>query len=296
MKKVKFTKEMIIGIVVIISVAFLYIGVNYLKGINLFQPVNHYYVECANVKDITVSTPVFVDGFKVGLVRSIHYDYTEAARKVAVEISLEKHMRINKGSYISIEKTFLSGAELHIHLNKYVDEYLKSGATIEGRMQEDMMASVQEKVLPQMMDLLPKLDSILYGLQVLVNHPALVQSLNHIEETTAHLEAASKQLNKLVEQDVQSIASNLRVTSEQFAGLSADLKAMDLPQSVETLNLTLDNLKETSDKLNSTDNTLGLLLNDTLLYNSLNRTINNASILLIDLKQNPKRYVHFSLF
>lgn len=293
--KMKFSKEVTIGIVTIISLVLLYIGVNYLKGINLFRPANHYYVACSNVKDVTISSPVFVEGFKVGLVRSISYDYSTTG-KIMVEISLEESMRINKGSYISLEKTLLSGGELHIHLNKYVDEYLKSGDTIEGRSPEDMMTSVQEKMLPQIIDLLPKLDSILYSLQLLVSHPALSRSLDHIEKTTASLEVSSRQLNQLLGNDVPVIASNLKTTTDNFAALSEEMKNLNLKGSIQSLNLTIDNLGQTTTKLNAKDNSLGLLLNDTLLYNNLNKTVINASNLLIDLKQNPKRYVRFSLF
>ena len=292
--KMKFSKEATIGVVSIISLVLLYIGVNYLKGINLFRPANHYYVACSNVKDVTISSPVFVEGFKVGLVRSISYDYSTTG-KILVEISLEESMRINKGSYISLEKTLLSGGELHIHLNKYVDEYLKSGDTIEGRSPEDMMASVQEKMLPQIIDLLPKLDSILYSLQILVSHPALSQSLDHIEKTTASLEISSRRLNQLLGNDVPVIASNLKTTTDNFAALSEEMKNLNLKGSIQSLNLTIDNLGQTTTKLNAKDNSLGLLLNDTLLYNNLNKTVVNASDLLIDLKQNPKRYVRFSL-
>lgn len=293
--KMKFSKEVTIGIVTIISLVLLYIGVNYLKGINLFRPANHYYVACSNVKDVTISSPVFVEGFKVGLVRSISYDYSTTG-KILVEISLEESMRINKGSYISLEKTLLSGGELHIHLNKYVDEYLKSGDTLEGRSPEDMMTSVQEKMLPQIIDLLPKLDSILYSLQLLVSHPALSRSLDHIEKTTASLEVSSRQLNQLLGNDVPVIASNLKTTTDNFAALSEEMKNLNLKGSIQSLNLTIDNLGQTTTKLNAKDNSLGLLLNDTLLYNNLNKTVINASDLLIDLKQNPKRYVRFSLF
>ena len=158
-------------------------------------------VACTNVKGVTVSSPVFVEGFKVGLVREIVYDY-DAVDKISIDISLEDHMKINKGSYITIVNSFLGGGELHIHLNKYVDDYLKPGDTIEGRMESDMMQSVQEKILPQVELLLPKIDSILGGLQTLVNHPALAQSLNNIETTTNSLAVSSRQLNQMLSKDV----------------------------------------------------------------------------------------------
>jgi len=279
----------------IVSLALLYFGVNYLKGINLFQPVNHYYVTFDNVKDVTISSPVYVEGFKVGLVRDIKYDYT-TTDKVTVEISLEEEMKINKGSYITIVRSLLSGGELHIHLNKYVKDYLETGGTIEGRMSDDIMGTVQDKLLPQVIDLMPKIDSILLGLQTIVNHPALIQSLNQIERTTGNLEASTKQLNRLLNKDVPVIVSDLKIITSNFAEVSTELKGLDLQTTYNSMNAMMNNLKLTTDRLNSTDNSMGLLLNDKALYENLNSTADNASKLMIDLKQNPKRYVRFSVF
>ncbi len=293
--KATFTKEAKIGLVSIISLALLYLGINYLKGINLFQPVNRYYVAFNNVKGVTISSPVFVEGFKVGLVRDIVYDY-DTTGKITVEISLEDKMKINKGSYITVVNSFLGGAELHIHLNTYVDDFLKSGATIEGKMEEDMMSSVQEKILPSVESLLPKIDTILASLQTLVTHPALLQSMEHIEKTTANLEVSTRQLNRMLDKDVPVIVGNLKTMTDNFSEVSSNLKELDLASTVNAVNETLANLKMTTDKLNSTDNSVGLLLNDRALYDNLNSTMDNASKLLLDLKQNPKRYVHFSVF
>lgn len=293
--KIKFSKEVVIGVVTIISLVLLYTGINYLKGVNLFKPVNHYYVTLSNVKDLTISSPVYVDGFKVGLVHRIIYDYT-TVNAITIEISLDKGMKINKGSYVTLEKTLLSGGELHLHLNKYVEEYLTSGSTLEGRIPDDIMSVVQEHIIPQIADLIPVLDSIFKGLETLVNHPALSQSLNSIEQTTASLEKSSRQLEQLLGKDMPVVAENLKVTTANFVGFSEELNTLDINNTVSTLNMTFESLKLTTAKLNSTDNSLGLLLNDSLLYRNLDKTVNNASELLIDLKQNPKRYVRFSLF
>ena len=289
------TKEAKIGLATIVSLALLYFGVNYLKGINLFQPVNHYYVTFDNVKDVTISSPVYVEGFKVGLVRDIKYDYT-TTDKVTVEISLEEEMKINKGSYITIVRSLLSGGELHIHLNKYVKDYLQTGGTIEGRMSDDIMGTVQDKLLPQVIELMPKIDSILLGLQTIVNHPALIQSLNQIERTTGNLEASTQQLNRLLNKDVPVIVSDLKIITSNFAEVSTELKGLDLQTTYNSMNAMMNNLKLTTDRLNSTDNSMGILLNDKALYENLNSTADNASKLMIDLKQNPKRYVRFSVF
>ena len=293
--KTVFTKEAKIGLVSIVSLALLYLGINYLKGVNLFKPVNHYYVAFSNVKGVTVSSPVFVEGFKVGLVREISYDY-DTTGKISVLVSLEDKMRINKGSYITVVNSFLGGAELHIHLNTFVDDYFHSGDTIEGRMETDMMTSVQENLLPGIEQMMPKLDSILGGLQTLVNHPALTQSLAHVEQTTASLEHSSRRLDQLLAKDVPVIVENLKGITTNFESVSGQLKELDLAGTMRTVNATLANLKLTTDKLNSADNSLGLLLNDSQLYDNLNGTMENASLLLLDLREHPKRYVHFSLF
>ena len=293
--KTVFTKEAKIGLVSIVSLALLYLGINYLKGVNLFKPVNHYYVAFSNVKGVTVSSPVFVEGFKVGLVREISYDY-DTTGKISVLVSLEDKMRINKGSYITVVNSFLGGAELHIHLNTFVDDYFHSGDTIEGRMETDMMTSVQENLLPGIEQMMPKLDSILGGLQTLVNHPALTQSLAHVEQTTASLEHSSRRLDQLLAKDVPVIVENLKGITTNFESVSGQLKELDLAGTMRTVNATLANLKLTTDKLNSADNSLGLLLNDRQLYDNLNGTMENASLLLLDLREHPKRYVHFSLF
>ena len=158
------------------------------------------------------------------------------------------------------------------------------------------MQAVQEKILPGVAELLPKIDSILGGLQTLITHPAIAQSLDHIEKTTGNLEVSTRQLNTLLSKEVPGIVSDLKVITGNFTEVSSGLKELDLATTVNSINATLANLQLTTDKLNKKDNSLGLLLNDRSLYDNLDSTMVNASNLLIDLKKNPKRYVHFSVF
>ena len=294
MKK-KISKEVIIGAVTVASLVLLYIGINYLKGINLFKPANYYYVSCSHVKDINVSSPVFVEGFKVGLVRSIEYDFS-TVDKIILEIRLDRGMAVNKGSYVTIESTLLSGAELHLRLNKFVDEYLKPGDTLEGRFKEGMLTAVEGDILPQFAGLLSKLDSVLVGIHLLLNHSAITQSLDNLERTTAQLEASSRRLDAFLKNDVPEISNSLKETTTNLSEFSGNLNKLEFEQSINSLNATLENVNALSLKLNAKDNSVGLLLNDTLLYRNLNQTVENASGLLIDIRQNPKKYVRFSLF
>lgn len=294
MKK-SISKEVIIGFTTVVSLVLLYIGVNYLKGVNLFKPANYYYVSCTNVKDINVSSPVFVEGFKVGLVRDITYDYS-TVDKITLEVRLDRGMKVSKGSYVTIESTLLSGAELHLNLNKFVAEYHKPGDVLEGRFREGMITSVEGTIIPMISELMPKLDSILTGLQALINNPAISQSLTNLENTTAQLKVSSVRLDEFIKTDVPAIAIELKETTQNLSTFSHNLNNLNFDQSVQSLNATLDNLNALSLQLNSEESTLGLFLNDSTLYNNLNRTISSASDLLIDIKQNPKKYVRFSLF
>lgn len=289
------TKEAKIGVVTIMSLLLLYIGVNYLKGINLFKPSNHYIVLFDNVKDVTVSSPVLVEGFKVGLVREINYNYA-TNNQISIEVSLEDEMKINKGSYITIVKSLLGGAELHVYLNNHVDAYYESGDEIEGRLSVDMLASVQENLLPQVENLLPKIDSILGGLQTLINHPALAQSLSNIQQTTSNLEKSTVHLNAVLSKDIPFIVSNLKTITTDFSEVTGTLKGLEIDETFQSIHATINNLKLTTERLNDPNNSMGLLLNDRQLYDNLNNTATNASALMFDLKKNPKRYVHFSLF
>lgn len=290
-----FSKEAKIGIITIVSLILLYAGVNYLKGINLFQPTNHYFVSFTNVKDVTISSPVYVDGFKVGLVRDMTFDY-ETNNKITIEISLEDKMRINRGSYITVVKSLLGGAELHIELNTHLESFYNPGDEIEGRMTVDMMSKIENSILPEVVNLLPKIDSILGGIQTLINHPALSASLNNIQNTTANLEKSTVKLNSLLANDVPMIVNSLKTITSDFSEVSGTLKGLDINNTFQSIQATINNLQLTTEKLNSTDNTIGLLLNDKQLYDNLNQTAINASELMFDLKKNPKRYVHFSVF
>ncbi len=290
-----FSREVIIGIITIISLFILYFGINYLKGVNLFKPSNHYYIKFDNVTDLQKSSPVYVDGFKVGVVNSIEYDYTKVGSIIA-QINLDKKMKIQQGSYVELTSGLTTGASLHLRLNTYVSVYCEVGDTLNGNIKIGMMDYISGKVLPEIENMIPKIDSILTGLQYVVNHPALSQSLTYIEKTTSNLEKTTAQLNQVMRGDVPVILSNFKTISSELAAVSIELNSLDIEATYSSINKTLSDVEKLSEKLNSKDNNVGLLLNDRNLYDNLNTTIINASDLLQDIKKNPKNYVHFSIW
>lgn len=289
-----FTKEVKIGLSVILSLVILYVGIQFLKGINVMKPANHYYVTFSNVKDLMISSPVTVEGFKVGLVHEMQYDY-ETNKGVRVMLNLDKELRIPKGSKIILSKSLLGNASLIIEMNPYVSEYYNSGDEIEGMVESEMLSNVSA-MIPKIEALVPKLDSILTGVQALVNDPALAASIGRLDNITADLAASSQSLSRVMRNDVPAVLSTANTVLCRVDTFATTLNSLPLQNTVASVNSIAGNLELTTARLNGTDNTLGLLLNDRYLYDRLTGTVGSLDSLLIDLRLHPKRYLHFSVF
>ena len=290
-----FNKEVTIAFVTLASLGLLYFGLNYLKGANIFKPTNTYFVRMPNVSELQNSCPVFLDGFKVGIVSSISYDFGKG-EGIIVQISLDSKMRVETGSYVENKTGLTSGAYLDLKLNKYVSTYHQVGDTIEGKSEKGIMDKVSEDLIPQFENIVPRLDSILAGIQLLLNHPALSQTFEQIATTTENLEKSTRQLNTMLSKDIPPIIENFNRVSSDFSVVSSKLKEIDMNTPLLSLENSLKSVEQLTLRLNSKDNSLGLLLNDRLLYDNLDSTFVNAANLLLDLRLNPKRYVHFSIF
>ena len=138
MKKL-FTKEVRIAIITLLGLGVLYAGLNYLKGINVFKPANHYYVSMPDVSELQISSPVYVDGFKVGIVNTIHFNHPG---DILVQISLDKNMKVPEGSYAELKTSLTSGAFINLKLNTYVSAYLAIGDTIIGKAETGLMEKI----------------------------------------------------------------------------------------------------------------------------------------------------------
>lgn len=298
-----FNKNTIIAIVVIISLGLLYWGINYLKGINLFKPANFYYVKFEKVDGLNISAPVTINGFKVGLVKEIDYDYAE--NQISVMLSLDKDLRIPKGSTVSLGSDLLGTAQLSIRLSKAKDFY-EVGDVLDSQNETGLMGKVETDMMPQLIAVLPKIDSILTNVNAILSNPAINQSVTRLDGITRELEKSSVQLSGLMTQlgknapgivnNVNGITSNLNSTSSNLNQLSSSLKEMPLDSTIERLNQTLANVQTLTQKLNDNKSTLGLLMNDKRLYDNASNTVASLDSLLTDLKRNPKKYVTIKVF
>lgn len=299
MKKI-FNKEFIIGICVIAAIVILIFGIDYLKGINLFSPANFYYASYDNVAGLEISSPVTVDGYKVGQVREIQFDY-ENPGKIKVLLALNKNLRIPVDSKATMGSTLMSGNFIAIKLGKS-SEKIPVGGDIESYATSDLMSSLSEDIMPAVNQILPRVDSLLYNLNKLAGDPALLSSIQRLDGITGNVMNATDGLNSTINKDlpvvmrnVKSISHGLDTVTANLGILSAQLKSLPLNTTVDNVNALTDNLTKFSNQLNDPSSTLGMLMNDPELYNKLNRVAADVDSLIVDIKKNPKRYISIKL-
>lgn len=293
-----FTKEVRIALCVIAGIIVLFVGMNFLKGIIVLSDDNSYRVVMSDINGLSASSPVYADGFKVGVVRDIAYDYNGQQGGIQVTIDVDRNLRVPAGSTAEVAADLMGNLKLNLLLANNPRQRIEPGGVIPGHCAEEMMAEVGA-MLPQIKALLPKLDSILTSVNTLLADPAIAATLHNAQQATANLTQTTASLNTLVSQlnrDVPGVMRKADATLANTETLTQQLAQVDVATTMQSVNATLQNCQQLTQKLNSNDGTVGRLLGDPSLYVSLNSTMRSADSLLIDLRQHPKRYVHFSLF
>lgn len=288
------SKEFKIGVAGIIAIVILYVGINFLKGVSTLKRQCLYYIAFNDVKQLAISSPVYADGYKVGIVHDIKFDY-EHNGKVIVAVDVDRALRIPKGSSAALESAMLGGSTLHILLAPNPMERCEVGDTLIGGDMPGLMSTVGE-MIPDVQQVLGHVDTLLVSLNKLAADPNLPVILGNMSMLTESLNQSSAALNSLLANETPQMMSTFNTAGEHVTALTDKLAALELEKTVTALNTTVASLQQTIDRLNSPDNSIGLLLNDTTLYGNLTQTAGSANQLLIDLRENPKRYVHFSLF
>lgn len=287
------TKEIKIALTVIVCMLVVYAGIQILKGINVMKPANYYTITFDNVDELMVSSPVTVNGYKVGVVHDMQYDYDN--NQVLVMINIDKEMRIPRDSKISLVKGLMGGATVVIDKNPYVSEYYDRGEVIEGENGADMMGEIAE-LMPEINTVIAKVDSILTGVNAIVNEPALLAAVKRLDGITANLQSTTGELDKVMNNELPGIINNVNTITQNIDSLTNTLNGLPIESTIGSINNLVANLEATSKKLNETDNSAGLLLNDPQLYEQLNSAVVSLDSLLNDIRNNPKRYINIKVF
>ena len=290
-------KEIKIALVAIVGILVLFFGMKFLKGVQLFSNDHVYYVTFSDISGLAASSPIYANGFKVGTVKSIEYDYSKPGAIVAT-VGLDKKLQVPNGSRAEIESDLLGNVKLNLLLGDPSAGMIPVGGKISGSIYAGALGKAAE-MIPQIEKMLPKLDSILANLNTLTADPAIAKSLHNVEHITNDLTTTTTQLNTLMaslNKEVPGMITRANNVLDQSGQLASNLSAVNVEETMTKVSETLENLRRFTDKLNANDGSLGLLLNDKKLYQNLNSTIAHADSLLINLREHPKRYVHFSVF
>ena len=287
-------REIKIGITGIVALVVLFFGMKFLKGVKLFDTNDTYYIRFKDAKALSKSSTVYADGFNIGIVSNVAYDYNHPGN-VIVAISVDKNVKIPHGTIAALDEAMLGGCTLNMTMGPNPANRYMPGDTLIGNTANGLMAAAAD-VLPKVEVVLAHVDSLILTLNALASNPNLSQIMVNAEHVTANLNESSKQLNHLLNKDIPQMATTFNKAGENVVTLTDNLNKLKLQPTLNKVNQTMDNVQAATNKLNSPDNNLGLLLNDTALYGNLNNTVISATSLLEDLKAHPSRYVHFSVF
>lgn len=296
MKKL-FSKEVQIALVAIVGIIVLFFGMKFLKGMFLFSTDDSYYVEFDDISGVSASCPVYANGYRVGVVEDVIFNYDSQDKIVAV-LGLDKQLRLPKASTAEIASDLLGNVKLELKFGPNPVDVMEPGDTLSGKKQGGALAKAAD-MLPQFEKMLPKVDSILASVNMLLMNPAIANSLHNVDQITAHLVTTTNELNRLTASLNQQMPGTLTKVDgllDNTTTLTKNLSELDIAMTMAKVNSTLQNVEQMTAKLNSNEGTLGLLMRDQELYRNMSSTMGHVDSLMIDLKQHPQRYVHFSLF
>ncbi|MGN0225106.1 MAG: MlaD family protein [Prevotella sp.] len=308
-------KEIRIAIIAIVGIVLLFFGMQFLKGLSIFSSDSPYLMRFNNITGLSSSSPILANGYRVGTVKSINYDY-DHQNEILAEVAIDKRMKIPRGSRAEIVSDMLGNVQVNIILGDNSKDLLVSGDIIDGRLNDGALGDVQA-MIPAIQSMLPKLDSILGSVNALLADPALAASLHNVNTITNNLTTSTRELNSLLgylNKEVPVIAGKANRVMDNAGtmmttanntisdagnlihNMNGKLEGIDIAGTMDKVNGTMSNVQALTDKINKGEGSLGMLINDVSLYDNLSRTVNDADSLLVNLRQHPKRYVHFSIF
>lgn len=294
----KLSKEIRIALVAILGIVIMYFGMNFLKGISLLSDDEVYYITFKDVNGLSASSPIFANGYQVGVVRGIDYDFANNS-EIVVNFTVDDDLRIPKGSTAEIISDMMGKVKMNLLIADDISQgVVNPGDTIVGSTDAGIVGKVAG-IVPEVEKMLPKLDSILISVNALLSDPNITKSMSNVQQITKDLTTSTRELNTLManlNKNVPGLMDRANGVLDNTTRLTDNLASVDIDATLSKVNQTLTNVQTLTEKLNNKQGTLGLLMNDPSLYNKLTKTVQSADTLLNNLRAHPKRYVHFSIF
>ncbi|MDR2423347.1 MAG: MlaD family protein [Prevotellaceae bacterium] len=303
----KITRELKIGIYFVVVVAGLVWGVNFLKGLDLFNKIDKYYAIYENVEGLQTTSSVYIKGLKVGTVSRIEFQL-EQGEKFIVELKIKSHYQIPANSTAYIYSSDIMGSKsIKIKLGDS-HNYLKSGEQIASGHEGDMFSMFMDD-LPSIKDslklTLQELDVAFKNINRLFSNEninnissglsALEKTLQNVAQISSALNNSKSSIVALLK-NVEAISDNLKQNTNNINNIITNFS--DLSDSLKLLNLTqiASHLEGVIAKIDAGEGTAGKLVNSDELHNTLSKAVSSLDSLLTDVRKRPKRYVNISIF
>lgn len=313
----RFSKEIKIGLLMVFTIAIFVWGYSFLKGKNIFRPANTYYAVYDRVEGLLESAHVILSGYKIGHVDDINF--TDDFRCLVVTISLDKRILLPEGTTAKIHSADIMGSKAVEIIPGHSDRTMSSGDTLLTLIEPGLMEEINVQILPLKLraeEMLASLDSLLIIFQAVFNESFrenFAESIENIGKTMGSLQRSvysvdtlltieGSRFNRIMD-NLESITGNISGSNEDistilenFASISDSLVQSELISNLNNLNEVLDEAGRMIKGIAEGEGSLGKLMVDEELYNNLENATRNLDLLLIDLKENPGRYINFSVF
>lgn len=286
-----------IGFFTLLAIVLLYLGITYLKGLTISARSKTYYVAMNDVTGINVATRVFVNGYKVGSVRKLDYDYRNNGETI-LTLTLDPGIKLPQGTQVQVAQTLFSGALVNLILpDVETGAYLNAKDTIpmSTRQSAKSLEQLQSEFVPRISATLSRMDSVLLQANAILSNPNIEPTLAEVRQSAQHINASSAQLHQSL-RSLPTIMGRIDHTSANVESFASRLDSLQLQETIANLESTSRELKSFTQRLNQSNGTVGRLLNEDGLYNRIDSVTTSLDALIRDIKANPKKYVKLSLF
>lgn len=300
----KLSNEIKAALIIIGGIFLFLIGFNFLNGTSLFKSENTHYVIYENVEGLQIGTKVTVNGLAVGKVATI--DFLPNSAKILVSFSLRNDVSFSKNSKAELYEAGLIGGK-SIAIQPVYDnaEKLRDGDTLSATVKPGLTDVVNQQIAPlqqKLESVLSNADSLFIGVNEVLNKDGrnnLSLTLNELSTTVKNINTVAQSLDQLLTKqkgNLNTTLNNVAAISKNVNQLSDSLAQSNIKQSILSFESTLNRLNSLLANLEQGKGSMGRLLKDEQLYNNIEASTKEIELLIKDLKEHPKRYVHFSLF
>lgn len=314
----KVSREFLIGVLVVIAIALLYLGVNYLKGVNLFLKQQKYYAVYENAAGLTASNPVILNGFKIGIVSDVHMNENGDGTIIAEVILNDNKLKVPEDTKLEIKDADLFGGKAIEIILGISPNLAENKDTLRSSISLGLTETIKQEIEPlkaKTSQLFAGVDSVISNLNNVLggsNTEGLNEIFSSLKNTMTNLEGTSGKLSTLLDNNsgkltdifsnVESISTNLKNNNETLTNaiknvelLTDSLAKLELSATIKKVDKAMGDFTLITEKINSGQGTIGQLINNDSLHTELVSASHSLDLLLNDMRTHPKRYLSFSL-